>query len=75
MPPGTRLMKEEERVKTLEELVKNRKDINEMLINMPLSMRTDALRNKKRELENKLDELEKAITTFSRKVVYIADTK
>ena len=38
-------------------------------------MRTDALRNKKREVENKLDEIERAITTFSRKVVYVAETK
>jgi hypothetical protein len=64
-------MKDEERIKTLEELVKNKKEVNEILINLPLSMRTDALRNKKRELENKLDEIEKAITTFSRKVVYV----
>jgi hypothetical protein len=36
-------------------------------------MRTDALKNKKRELEQKLCEIEKAISTFSRKVVYVAD--
>ena len=75
MPPGTRLMKEEERISTLEELKKNRADVNDMLMAMPLSMRTDALRNKKRELEDKLSDIEKAIGTFSRKVVYIAETK
>ena len=38
-------------------------------------MRTDALKNKKNELESKLNEVEKAISTFSRKVVYVADTQ
>lgn len=74
MPVGTRLMSEEERVQTLEELRKNRAAVNDMLMSMPLSMRTDALKNKKKELENKLSELEKAIGNFSRKVVYIAET-
>lgn len=36
-------------------------------------MKTDALKNKKRELEIKLVEIERAMTTFSRKVVYIKD--
>jgi hypothetical protein len=40
---------------------------------MPLSMKTEALKSKKRELETKLSEIERAITTFSRKVVYIKD--
>lgn len=68
-------MSEEERVKTLEEMEAQRKEIDEILKNMPLSMRTDALKNKKRELETKLDEIERAITTFSRKVVYVKDNK
>jgi hypothetical protein len=38
-----------------------------------LSLKTDALKNKKRELEAKLVEIERAVTTFSRKVVYIKD--
>jgi hypothetical protein len=36
-------------------------------------LKTDALKNKKRELEAKLVEIERAVTTFSRKVVYIKD--
>ena len=73
LPVGTRLMTEEERVHTLEELQKEKKDINDILSNMPLSMKTDALKNKKRELESKLTEIERAITTFSRRVVYVKD--
>lgn len=37
-------------------------------------MRTEALKHKKTELEQKLLEIEKAVNTFSRKVVYVADT-
>ena len=44
-----------------------------MLFSLPLSLKTDALKNRKRELEGKLVEIERAITTFSRKVVYIKD--
>ena len=68
-------MKEDERIKTLEELKKNRSEMNEMLQKMPLSMKTDTLKNRKREMEQKLTEIEKAITTFSRKVVYVADNQ
>lgn len=73
MPPGTRLMTEEERIQTLEELSKQRQEIQDFLFNLPISMRTEALKNKKTEMERKLIEIEKAYNTFSRKVVYIKD--
>jgi hypothetical protein len=38
---------------------------------MPISLRTQASQNKKAELEKKLDEVENAILTFSRKQVFI----
>jgi hypothetical protein len=44
-----------------------------MLFSLPLSLKTDALKNRKRELEQKLIEIERAVTTFSRKIVYIKD--
>lgn len=74
MPVGTRLMSEEERVATLEELKVKKSEIASMLFSLPLSLRTDALKHKKTELENKLTEVEKAIDTFSRRVVYVAET-
>lgn len=73
MPAGTRLMGEDERIRTLEELVSEKRQISELIFSMPLSMKTEALKNKKKELEFKLIEIERAITTFSRKVVYIKD--
>lgn len=42
-----------------------------MLMQMPISMRTESLRNQKKELEHKLIEIDKAIDLFSRKTVYI----
>ena len=74
LPPGTKLMDEEERVKTLDALLENKKEVQETLEKLPLSMKTEALRQRKRELEEKMNELERAITTFSRKYVYVADT-
>jgi hypothetical protein len=38
---------------------------------MPISLRTMSLQNRKSELEKKLDELDEAIRTFSRKQVFI----
>ena len=43
-----------------------------MLEKMPISMRTQQLENKKKTLESKLAETEKAIGMFSKKVVYVA---
>ncbi len=51
MPAGTRLMTEDERIKTLEELNKQRKEIADLIFSMPLTMKTEALKNKKREME------------------------
>ena len=73
MPPGTRLMTENERIKTLEELQHQKVDVSDLLFSLPLSMKTEALKAKKRELESKLVEIERAITTFSRKIVYMKD--
>jgi hypothetical protein len=38
---------------------------------MPISLKTMSLQNRKTELEKKLDELDDAIRTFSRKQVFI----
>jgi len=72
LPPGTRLMPEAERLKTLEELFDTRKEVNNMLERMPLANQSMATQRRKRELEEKLLKIEKAIETFSKKTVYIA---
>ena len=72
MPPGTRLMGDAERLKTLEDLKVSRGEINNLLEKMPVCNRTIALDRKKKELEERLMKIERAIETFSKKTVYIA---
>jgi len=73
LPPGTKLMGEEERVATLDQLLANKKEFQNMIEKLPLSMRTTGLVNKRKELEAKMQDIERAITTFSRKYVYVAE--
>lgn len=70
-PKGTRLISEEERLETLHSLENSKKEIITLLEKMPISMKTITLQNRKTELEKKLDEIEDAIRTFSRKQVFI----
>ena len=64
-------MDEAERVQTLEQLESTKRELQSMLHSLPISMRSEALRLKKRELEDRLADVERGITTFSRRVVYI----
>lgn len=73
MPPGTRLMTEDERIVTLEQLQKQRLEVSDILFSLPLSLKTESLKMRKRELEAKLLDIERAVITFSRKIVYIKD--
>ena len=72
MPPGTRLMPEEERLRTLEELQESKKEVTNMLEKLPVGARTMTLEKRKKELETKLTRIERALETFSKKTVYIA---
>ena len=72
LPPGTRLLSEEERLETLRNLQENKKEVEKVLGKLPISMKTLALQQKKAELEKKIDEIDRAIATFSRPQVYIA---
>ena len=72
IPAGTRLMSEEERLSTLQDLQVTKKELTNMLERMPSANRTQAAERRKQELEEKLMRIERAIETFSKKVVYIA---
>lgn len=43
-PPGTRLLQESERVKTLEQLLSNKKELTQVLMQLPISLRTESLK-------------------------------
>ena len=70
-PKGTRLLSEEERVFTLNKLVESKKEIENLLSKLPITMASLAARNKQEELYKKLDEIDNAINTFSRKKVFV----
>ena len=70
-PKGTRLLSEEERLFTLEKLKQSKNDINQVIEKLPITCDSQAFRNKKEELFKKLDEIESAIETFSKKKVFV----
>ena len=70
-PPGTKLISEEERVKTLNMLIKNKQVIENILEKMPITKRAKSIQNKKEDLERKLTEIEKEIDKFSKKRVFV----
>lgn len=72
MPPGTRLMEEQERLDTLKDLADSKREINTALEKLPVVSKTLAMEKHKKDLEIKLNRIEKAIETFSKKTVYIA---
>lgn len=65
-------MPEEERIKTLSDLIESRKEINNALERLPVVSNTIAMERHKKELEDKLIRIDRAIETFSKKVVYVA---
>ena len=71
-PPGTRLMPDEERLETLKDLEDSKKEINNALNKLPVVLRTMAAEKNKKELEEKLLRIERALETFSKKQVYVA---
>lgn len=70
-PKGTRLLSEEERLFTLEKLKQSKNDINQIIEKLPITCDSQAFRNKREELFKKLDEIENAIETFSKKKVFV----
>jgi hypothetical protein len=71
MPPGTRLMPENERLETLNDLQAAKKATNDQLESLPITSKSLKMDAHKKELANKLDRLEKAIDTFSKEKVYV----
>lgn len=71
LPPGMKLMSEEERVRTVELLTKNQEKIVKQISELPLTIETPSMVEKNNLLHEKLQELEEALKLFSRKKVYI----
>ena len=67
-----KLMPEDERLMMLDELKKTKVELTNALESLPISLQTAAARNRKTDLEQSLLKVEKNLTIFSRKTVYIA---
>jgi Calmodulin-binding len=65
-------MSESERQRTLEELFESKKDVGNLLEKLPIGSSTLTMQKRRRELEEKLLRIDRAIETFSKKTVYIA---
>jgi len=65
-------MPEEERLSTLNDLLAARKAANDQLEKLPIVAKSLKMAAHKKELEEKVIKLERAIETFSKKKVYIS---
>ena len=72
LPPGTRLMPEDERQQTLEDLRLAKEETNRLLEKLPVVAHSIRMEKHKSELEAKLVRLERAVETFSKEKVYVA---
>ncbi len=70
-PKGTRLLSDEERMFTLNKLLESKKEIENLIAKLPITLNSQAAKNKQEELYKKLDEMDKAIATFSKKKVFV----
>jgi hypothetical protein len=71
-PPGMRLMPENERMSTLEVLMRSKEEAQRAFNNLPFITETVSLRKKKNDLEMKLREIDHAIGLFNKPKVYVA---
>ena len=70
-PKGTKLLSDDERIKTLNSLLKTQKELSLMLEKMPITNRSVNIQKKKEEIVKKLTEIDKAIEMFSKKKVFV----
>jgi hypothetical protein len=64
-------MGEEERQATLADLEQAKRATNDQLERLPISMKSMRAQSQRKELEEKMTRLERAIETFSKKKVYV----
>ena len=72
IPAGTRLMPDEERIQTLFDLKESRREVNTALEKLPVMSKTLQMERHRKQLEDKLIRIDRAIDTFSKKTVYVA---
>ena len=65
------MLPEEERLQTLADLRLAIRDAQDQLNKMPITQKTMQVQQHKRDLEEKIDKLEKAVQTFSKPKIYV----
>lgn len=70
-PKGTRLLSEEERFLTLKKLKESKKELENLLEKLPITLNSLSSRKKQQKLIKELDEIEQAIETFSKNKVFV----
>jgi predicted ribosome quality control (RQC) complex YloA/Tae2 family protein len=65
-------MPEDERIETLNDLLEAKAETTRALERLPVVAHSNKMERHKKELEDKLIRLERAIETFSKKTVYVA---
>lgn len=73
LPPGMRLMEEDERLGMLHALENSKRELQFEIEKLPISMKTMSMQRRREDLEDKYRNMEKQIDRFSKKVVYIAE--
>lgn len=71
VPPGYRLMADQERVETLEELKRKLLELDDKYARLPLHIETEGPRRQQQALRLKIAETESAVSLFSRRKVLV----
>ena len=70
-PKGTRLLPEEERLLTLRKLEESKKELENLIEKLPITLNSLSSKQKQQKLYKELDEVEKAIVIFSKDQVFV----
>ena len=70
-PKGIRLLSEEERLFTLKKLEESKKELENLIEKLPITLNSLSSKNRQQKLYKELDEVEQAIITFSKKQVFV----
>lgn len=71
IPPGMRILPEDERLRTMEILAENKKNVEQELRKLPFTCETPSQIRRRTELERRLAEIEDAQKIFGRKQVFV----
>jgi hypothetical protein len=72
-PPGMRLLSEQEKQDSIQELTDQKEELTTKLARLPLTIESPTLLREKKLMEIELDEIEKSIDQLKKKFVFVPD--